>query len=210
MINDVIAQGNLGDAALYLVEKGANANDVYLDDGGEPHSLLMDAIVVENIPFVELLVKHGADVSVTDEQGITTLIKVREPYMREFYFTSCSTAAATADGGNKRGQECSCVAYLDIEDESRPKSTMGNRTVPIYLFIGSRGVPHWCYCQAAHRGMLSICELLLDKEVDVEAMSEDGFTALIAGASGGHAHIVELLLEKGKANPNARDKVHIG
>lgn len=58
--------------------------------------------------------------------------------------------------------------------------------------------------------MFSICELLLDKEVDVEAMSEDGFTALIAGASGGHAHIVELLLEKGKANPNARDKVNTG
>lgn len=76
----ITAQGNLGDAALYLVEKGANPNDVYLDEGGDPHSLLMDAIVVENVPFAELLVKHGADVSVTDEQGVTTLIKVQEPY----------------------------------------------------------------------------------------------------------------------------------
>lgn len=76
MINDIIAQGNLGDAAFYLVENGANANDIYMDDGGELHSLLMDAIVVENLPFAELLVKHGADVSVTDEQGVTTLIKV--------------------------------------------------------------------------------------------------------------------------------------
>ena len=61
--------------------------------------------------------------------------------------------------------------------------------------------------QAAHRGMASVCELLLEKGVDVEAMSEDGFTALVAGASEGHAGVVELLLEKGRANPNTKDKV---
>lgn len=71
-------KGNFGDAASYLVEKGADANDVYIDEGGDRHSLLMDAIIVENVPFAELLVKHGADVNVTDEQGVTTLIQVRQ------------------------------------------------------------------------------------------------------------------------------------
>lgn len=70
------SKGNFGDAASYLVEKGANANDVYVDEGGDRHSLLMNAIIVENVPFAELLVKHGADVHVTDEQGVTTLIQV--------------------------------------------------------------------------------------------------------------------------------------
>lgn len=69
-------KGNFGDAASYLVEKGADANDVYVDEGGDRHSLLMDAIIVENVPFAELLVKHGADVNVTDEQGVTILIQV--------------------------------------------------------------------------------------------------------------------------------------
>ncbi|CAM9577804.1 unnamed protein product [Pylaiella littoralis] len=68
-------KGNFGDAASYLVEKGGDANDVYVDEGGDRHSLLMDAIIVENVPFAELLVKHGADVNVTDEQGVTTLIQ---------------------------------------------------------------------------------------------------------------------------------------
>lgn len=58
------------------MEKGADANDVYVDEGGDRHSLLMDAIIVENVPFAELLVKHGANVNVTDEQGVTTLIQV--------------------------------------------------------------------------------------------------------------------------------------
>lgn len=61
--------------------------------------------------------------------------------------------------------------------------------------------------QAAHRGMLSICELVVEKDVDVAAMSDDGITALIAAASEGHAAIVELLLEKAKAGPDAKDKV---
>lgn len=58
------------------MEHGADANDVYVDESGERHSLLMDAIMVENVPFAELLVKHGADVNVVDEQGVTTLIQV--------------------------------------------------------------------------------------------------------------------------------------
>lgn len=61
--------------------------------------------------------------------------------------------------------------------------------------------------QAAHRGMLSICELVVEKGVDVAAMSDDGITALIAAASEGHAAIVDLLLGKAGADANAKDKV---
>lgn len=55
--------------------------------------------------------------------------------------------------------------------------------------------------------MLVICELVVEKGVDVAAMSDDGITALIAAASEGHAGIVELLLGKAKADPDAKDKV---
>lgn len=55
--------------------------------------------------------------------------------------------------------------------------------------------------------MESICELVVEKGLDVGAMSDDGITALIAAASEGHAAIVELLLGKGNAHPDAKDKV---
>lgn len=55
--------------------------------------------------------------------------------------------------------------------------------------------------------MLSICELVVEADVDVGAMSHDGITALIAAASEGHSAIVELLLGKAKASPDAKDKV---
>lgn len=55
--------------------------------------------------------------------------------------------------------------------------------------------------------MGSICELVVEKGVDVSAKSDDGITALIAAASEGHAAIVELLLGKANADPDAKDKV---
>lgn len=61
--------------------------------------------------------------------------------------------------------------------------------------------------QAAHRGMLSICELVVEKGVNVDGVSDDGITGLIAGASEGHADIVSLLVGEAKADPDAKDKV---
>lgn len=55
--------------------------------------------------------------------------------------------------------------------------------------------------------MESICQLVIERGMDVGAMSDDGITALIAAASEGHANIVELLLGRAKADPNATDKV---
>jgi ankyrin repeat protein len=47
--------------------------------------------------------------------------------------------------------------------------------------------------------------LLLEKGVDVEAKGEDGWTALMRAAKGGHKAMVWLLLEKG-ADVEAKDK----
>jgi ankyrin repeat protein len=60
---------------------------------------------------------------------------------------------------------------------------------------------------AAGRGHLEIFELLLDADADVEAIDEDGGTALESAACGGHREIVSLLLEAG-ANPKHKD--HFG
>jgi hypothetical protein len=52
-----------------LVEHGANANDVFKSAEGSRHSLLIDAIIAKNEAFAQLLIDHGADVEVVDEQG---------------------------------------------------------------------------------------------------------------------------------------------
>jgi hypothetical protein len=55
-----------------LVEHGANANDVFKEHEGSRHSLLIDAIIAKNEAFAQLLIDHGADVEVVDEQGMRT------------------------------------------------------------------------------------------------------------------------------------------
>lgn len=68
-------QGNHGEVAAILVEAGANPNDVYKDEDGVEHNLLMDSIIVENEKFAKLLIQHGADVLYKDKHGVTTLIQ---------------------------------------------------------------------------------------------------------------------------------------
>lgn len=57
---------------------------------------------------------------------------------------------------------------------------------------------------AAGCGHLKVVELLLDAEADIDAVDEDGGTALESAAAGGHRRIVSLLLEAG-ANPKRKD-----
>lgn len=99
------------------MEKGADANDVYVDEGGDRHSLLMDAIIVENVPFAELLVKHGADVNVTDEQGVTTLIQVTQTLTRRGYFLAVGTEGAVPRAECLKTASCKlarCCGWCDF------------------------------------------------------------------------------------------------
>lgn len=41
-------QGNFEEVAVFLVEKGADPNDVYTDDKGKQHNLLFDSVTLGN------------------------------------------------------------------------------------------------------------------------------------------------------------------
>ena len=64
-------KGNYGNVALYLVQQGADPNDVFVDEKGKHHNLLMDAVVVSNKEFALLLIEKGADISHADAEGVT-------------------------------------------------------------------------------------------------------------------------------------------
>ena len=50
-----------------------------------------------------------------------------------------------------------------------------------------------------------MCELLIEKGADVNAVEEDGWTALMIAAGNGHKEVCQLLIEKG-ADVNAVDE----
>lgn len=64
-------KGNYGNVASYLVQHGADPNDVFVDEKGKKHNLLMDAIVVSNKEFALLLIEKGANISHADAEGVT-------------------------------------------------------------------------------------------------------------------------------------------
>jgi ankyrin repeat protein len=64
-------KGNYGNVASYLVEHGADPNDVFVDEKGKSHNLLMDAVVVSNKEFALLLIQKGANISHADAEGVT-------------------------------------------------------------------------------------------------------------------------------------------
>ena len=64
-------KGNYGNVALYLVQHGADPNDVFVDEKGKQHNLLMDAVVVSNKEFALLLIQKGANISHADAEGVT-------------------------------------------------------------------------------------------------------------------------------------------
>mmetsp|Transcript_21278 Transcript_21278/g.31554 ORF Transcript_21278/g.31554 Transcript_21278/m.31554 type:complete len:881 (+) Transcript_21278:97-2739(+) len=68
-------KGNYGEVAVELVRAGADPNTVYVDEDGESHNLLMDAIMVENTEFALLLVEKGADIYFKDDRQVNTLLQ---------------------------------------------------------------------------------------------------------------------------------------
>lgn len=50
------SQGNFEEVAVFLVEKGADPNDVYTDDKGKQHNLLFDSVTLGNEVRVSLTV----------------------------------------------------------------------------------------------------------------------------------------------------------
>lgn len=68
-------KGNYGEVASELVRAGANPNTPYVDEDGESHNLLMDAIMVENAEFAKLLIEKGADLYHKDERKVSTILQ---------------------------------------------------------------------------------------------------------------------------------------
>jgi ankyrin repeat protein len=68
-------KGNFGEVASALVRAGADPSTPYVDDDGESHDLLFDAIMVENEEFAKLLIEKGADIYHKDEKKVSTLLQ---------------------------------------------------------------------------------------------------------------------------------------
>jgi hypothetical protein len=88
--------------ATYLVQHGADPNDVSIDEKKKAHNLLMDAIVVSNTELASLLVEKGANIEYADEDGVTVLTQAaylgEVPIVKALLAAGADVTAANNEG----------------------------------------------------------------------------------------------------------------
>lgn len=172
-------KGNFGAVATYLVEHGANPNDVYTDEKKKKHNLLMDSVLVSNIDFATLLIDKGADVNYADDEGVTVVTQAAYMGMKEVVekliekdadITKANNEGidpliATASEGHN---ECLELILTTKKADVNAKDKDGTNAL----------------MAAAVRGHHKTVELLISNGADVNAQNVDGHTALMFAYNG--------------------------
>ncbi len=183
--------------ALLLLENGAK--DLKLDDGT---TLLMRFVKNNNPQAVELLLKNGADINVTDKNGKTAL-----DYVRSRYFP-------IEDGKDMRKilLKNGAISYqllkkmdkVDIKSPEAAEALMSVASGPVFALkhLLKRGVnPNLLTSRGKTALMLAgnveIATLLIDSGAQVNLQGKNGITALMYAALQNRKEVAELLLKKG-------------
>jgi ankyrin repeat protein len=186
-------KGNYGEVALELVRAGANPNTPYVDDDGETHNLLMDAIMVENVEFAKLLIVNGADLSHKDEQKVSTLLQASHRGLADV------VKLLLEKHGDKPG-------YLDdASDEGITpliSAASEGHTEVVQMLVDTKKVDvngkdkdgTNALMAASARGHNKVVEVLLKAGAAVNEQNSDGHTALMFAYNGKNQ--VETLWER--------------
>jgi len=177
----------------WLLEHGADANLAWGPDGEAP---LHVAARRWDVPMVDLLMRHGADVSRRRSDGATAYA------LAELYGNRDIAAWLLAHGatdelsaierfiaacarGDRAAAQAMLVARPELRTELRPEH-------------------HLMLHRPAESGNAAVLETMLACGFDPEAKDKDRVTPLHRAAMGGHPEAVRVLLAHG-ADVNARD-----
>ncbi|MDQ2703054.1 MAG: ankyrin repeat domain-containing protein [Pseudomonadota bacterium] len=185
------AGGALERFALELLERGADPFTASAS-GDPPLSL---AVRLGWPRLVERLLTHGVDPATRDSRGMTALHLAaalgREQPLKLLVLHGASPELRAADGQTPLGVALSSgrrdlVDWLDWKGWPLPRRALRPGDLPAAAIVGD--------ADAVRR--------LLDLGFPIDAVDNQGCTALLRASGGGHRPCVELLLERG-ADPQA-------
>lgn len=186
-------KGNYGEVAKELVNAGADPNTPYIDEDGDSHNLLFDAIVVENQEFATLLVDKGADIYHKDERKVSTLLQASHRGLADV------VGKLLEKHGKKKGfvDEASdegitpLIASCSEGHQETVVLLLGNKNVDVDAKDkdGTNSL-----MAASARGHKEIVELLIKGGAKVNEQNSDGHTALMFAYNGKNQ--VETLWER--------------
>ena len=172
-------KGNYGSVATYLVEHGANPNDVYIDDKKKKHNLLMDSVLVSNTNFTKLLIDKGADINYADDEGVTVITQAAYMGLQEIV-EKLLEKGADVTKANKEGIDPLIASASEGHNECL-EMILATKQVDVNAKDkdGTNAL-----MAAAVRGHLSTVEILISNGADVNAQNVDGHTALMFAYNG--------------------------
>ena len=206
-----------------LIAKGANLN--YKNKGHFNWTPLDIAISEGHISIVELLIKHKADINITDYAGRTALFLAIEKGQAKIVELLLNNSAQVnaKNKHNKTALYVACEAeHLEVAKLLLKKKASVNafatklyHMTPLHL-AASKGdnqfvnllITHGATVNkannrgftplylAAQNGHLATVKLLLEKGASATITTKDGASPLSAAAAQGHVALVELLLQK--------------
>jgi len=188
-------KGNYGKVASALVKAGADPSTPYVDDAGESHDLLFDAIMVENDEFAMLLIEKGADIYHKDEKKVSTLLQASHRGLTDVVKVLLEKNAAGKGGS----------AYIDdASDEGITPlisaCSEGHAEIVKVLAEAKADINSkdsdgtTALMAAAARGHLNVVTELLKAGAKVNEQNSDGHTALMFAYNGKNQ--VETLWER--------------
>ena len=175
--------GGFLEVAEFLIKAGAD-----IEAGA--NTPLAEAAQEGHISLVQHLLDAGANVNATSASGDTPLMYACENGHREVVEVLLEAGASLeheADGGRTplmkaaRAGHLSTVKYLVESGANINKVTTNSEHTPLSL--------------ACHGGHTAVVEYLLSQGADSTQRLKDNSSMLIEAAKGGHAQIVQLLIE---------------
>jgi ankyrin repeat protein len=208
---------------MFLLEHGANPNDVYIDDKLKPHNLLMDAVVESNVTLAVLLIEKGANLEYADDEGVTIITQAayqgQEDVVRALLAKGADPTlvnneginaliAAASEGHNEVVRLLLAANKLDVDAKDKDgtnalmaAAVRGHKGVIAQLIakganIDAQNVDGHTALMFAYNGKNQV-ETLLDKYSDYMRDEADDSTKIIRDALATHVEVVNLLIRSG-------------
>lgn len=216
-------KGGFENVTMFLLQHGANPNDVFIDDKLKPHNLLMDAVVNLNVSLALLLIEKGANITYADEDGVTIITQASYQGLTSIVGALLESGAdptltnaeginaliAAASEGHKEIVEMLlAVGLIDIDTKDKDgtnalmaAAVRGHKDVIAQLVkkganVDAQNVDGHTALMFAYNGKNQV-ETLLDKYSDYMRDATDNSTKIIRDALESHVEVVQLLIRSG-------------
>jgi ankyrin repeat protein len=187
-------KGDHSEIANALVSAGADPNGPYVDDAGDSHNLLFDAIVLENSEFALLLISHGADLYYKDDKKVTTLLQASHRGLVEI--VKAILAKHTPKGKSTfidDASEDGITPLIAASSEGHVECVKLLLTAKANVNAKDKDSTNSIMAASA-RGHLDVVTALLETGANVNEQNADGHTALMFAYNGKNQ--VETLWER--------------